>query len=382
MTPTTMKRIAADLGVSITTVSKVLNNHADIGPATRAKVLARVEELGYRPNAVARSLSLRRSHTLGVVIPDLMHSFFVEVVAGIEAVASARGYGLLLCSSTENPRKERSELEMLRSRQVDGIVLASVHGSHNSELLQRIAMHGALVMIDRDDHPRVRCHRVLTDDELVGRMATEHLLAQGRRAIGHLAGPPITHARRREAGYRAALHDAGFDPPESWIVRGGFMEADGYQAMQTLLAAEPPIDAVFAANDPAAIGAMQAIWDAGLTVPDDVAVVGAGDIAHGDLLRIPLTTVGWAKEELGRRAAELIFEQLTAREELAFRRVIIPPRMVVRESCGAGASETAVTRPPGAARAKIMVGCERVQPHSRARPIQTPRFAAGSKRPR
>jgi LacI family transcriptional regulator len=243
-------------------------------------------------------------------------------------------------------------------------------------------MHGALVMIDRDDHPRVRCHRVLTDDELVGRMATEHLLAQGRRAIGHLAGPPITHARRREAGYRAALHDAGFDPPESWIVRGGFMEADGYQAMQTLLAAEPPIDAVFAANDPAAIGAMQAIWDAGLTVPDDVAVVGAGDIAHGDLLRIPLTTVGWAKEELGRRAAELIFEQLTAREELAFRRVIIPPRMVVRESCGAGASETAVTRPPGAARAKIMGGCERVQPHSRARPIQTPRFAAGSKRPR
>ena len=115
MTPTTMKRIAADLGVSITTVSKVLNNHADIGPATRARVLARVDELGYRPNAVARSLTLRRTHTLGVVIPDLMHSFFVEIVAGIEAVASARGYGLLLCSSTEDPRKERPELEMLRA---------------------------------------------------------------------------------------------------------------------------------------------------------------------------------------------------------------------------------------------------------------------------
>jgi LacI family transcriptional regulator len=322
MTPTTMKRIAADLGVSITTVSKVLNHHADIGPATRARVLARVEELGYRPNAVARSLTLRRTHTLGVVIPDLMHSFFVEVVAGLESVASARGYGLLLCSSTENPRKERSELEMLRARQVDGIVLASVHGSHNSELLQRIAAQvGALVMIDRDDHPRVRCHRVLTDDELVGRMATEHLLAQGRRAVAHIAGPSITHARRREAGYVAALRDAGLEPRQDWIARGGFMDADGYQAMQRLLELDSPIDAVFAANDPAAIGAMKAIWDAGLRIPDDVAIVGAGDIAHGDLLRVPLTTIGWSKEDLGRRAAELIFNQIEAPDEVAFKRI-------------------------------------------------------------
>jgi len=345
MPPTTMKRIAADLGVSITTVSKVLNHHADIGQATRARVLARVEELGYRPNAVARSLTLRRTHTLGVVIPDLMHSFFVEIVAGLESVASARGYGLLLCSSGENPRKERSELEMLRARQVDGIVLASVHGSNNSELLQRIAaLGGALVMIDRDDHPRVRCHRVLTDDELVGRMATEHLLAQGRRAIAHIAGPPLTHARRREAGYLAALRGAGLEPRPAWISRGGFMDADGYQAMQRLLTLDPPIDAVFAANDPAAIGAMRAIWEAGLLVPDDIAIVGAGDIAHGDLLRVPLTTIGWSKEELGRRAAELIFDQIGGREDGAFRRIVIPPRLVLRASCGASAGATPTAR--------------------------------------
>jgi LacI family transcriptional regulator len=333
MTPTTMKRIAADLGVSITTVSKVLNHHADIGEATRARVLAHVEELGYRPNAVARSLTLRRTHTLGIVIPDLMHSFFVEIIAGIESVASARGYGLLLCSSTEDPKKERSELEMLRARQVDGIVLASVHGSHNFELLQRLAAQvGALVMIDRDDHPRVRCHRVLTDDELVGRMATEHLLSQGRRAIAHIAGPPITHARRRESGYVSALRDAGIEPKPGWIARGGFMDADGYQAMKRLLELDQPIDAVFAANDPAAIGAMRAIWEAGLTIPDDIAVIGAGDIAHADLLRVPLTTIGWSKEELGRRAAELIIDQLAGRDDGTVRRVIIPPRLLVRSS--------------------------------------------------
>ena len=112
-----MKRIAGELGVSITTVSKVLNNHDDISPATRARVMAKVEELGYRPNAVARSLTLRRTHTLGIVIPDLMHSFFVEIVAGLETVASARGYGILLCSSNEDPAKERQELDMLRQRQ-------------------------------------------------------------------------------------------------------------------------------------------------------------------------------------------------------------------------------------------------------------------------
>src|SRR5262250_2955862 len=151
MPQTTMKRIAGELGVSITTVSKVLNNHGDISQATRSRVLAKVEELGYQRNAVARSLTLRRTHTLGIVIPDLMHSFFVEIIAGIEPVASARGYGLLLCSSAEDPLKERSELELLRARQVDGIVLASAHGVGNSELLQQLVKHGTtLVMIDRD----------------------------------------------------------------------------------------------------------------------------------------------------------------------------------------------------------------------------------------
>src|SRR5437868_11602625 len=133
-----MKRIAGELGVSITTVSKVLNNHADISDATRTRVLAKVEELGYQRNAVARSLSLRRTHTLGIVIPDLMHSFFVEVIAGIEPVASHRGYGVLLCSSSEDPAKERSELEMLRGRQVDGIVVALAHASGNPDILQHL----------------------------------------------------------------------------------------------------------------------------------------------------------------------------------------------------------------------------------------------------
>src|SRR5215212_6106922 len=136
MAQTTMKRIAGELGVSVTTISKVLNNHGDISDATRDRVLAKIEELGYQRNAVARSLTLRRTHTIGMVIPDLLHSFFVEIIAGMEPVVSERGYGLLLCSSGENPAKERSELQLLHGRQVDGIVLASAHGSANVEILR------------------------------------------------------------------------------------------------------------------------------------------------------------------------------------------------------------------------------------------------------
>src|SRR5438105_3907659 len=176
----TMKRVAAELGVSITTVSKVLNNQPDIGPATRARVLKKVDELGYRPNAVARSLSLKRTNTLGVVIPDLMHSFFVEIVAAIESVVSARGYALLLCSSVEDAHKERTDLEVLHQRQVDGLVFASANATSNGDLLRGLIAAGrGLVMIDRDDHPEIRCHRVLTDDEQVGWLATTHLMALG-----------------------------------------------------------------------------------------------------------------------------------------------------------------------------------------------------------
>jgi len=338
MHQTTMKRIAGELGVSITTVSKVLNNHADISEATRSRVLAKVEELGYQRNAVARSLTLRRTHTLGIVIPDLMHSFFVEIIAGIEPVASVRGYGLLLCSSGEDPGKERSELDMLRGRQVDGVVLASASAMGNTDMLLQLTRLGtSLVMIDRDDHPSVKCHRVLTDDERVGQLATSHLLDGGRRAIAHIGGPNIQHAKRREKGWRDALRARGIKAPDDWIVRGGFMEADGYRSMKRMLTVRPRIDAVFAANDPAAIGAMKAIWEAGLRVPQDIAVVGAGDIALGDLLRVPLTTVGWSRTDQGRHAAELLLRGLEdGPGNQTPKRVIIPPRLIVRESSGTG----------------------------------------------
>ncbi len=331
----TMRRLAEELGVSITTVSKVLNNQPDIGEATRKRVLAKVAELGYRRNAVARSLTLRRTHTLGVIVPDLMHSFFVEIVTAVEALISSRGYGLLVANLAEDPAKERVHLEMLLERQVDGVILASSPGTSNSDLLRRVGTLGkGLVYIERDDHPKIKCHRVLTDDLEVGRLATEHLIGLGHKAIAHISAQSLVHAMRREEGYREAMGKHGLKVQPQWIVPGGFLQDQGYDAMQRLLKTAPEVTAVFAVNDPAAIGAMKALWESGVRVPEDITVVGAGDIAHGDMLRVPLTTVSWSRRDLGTTAAKLILDQLEAHPTGPFERVIIPPRLIVRSSCG------------------------------------------------
>ena len=240
---TTMKRIAGELGVSITTVSKVLNNRDDIGHATRARVLAKVAELGYQPNAVARSLTLRRTHTLGVVIPDLMHSFFVEIIAGIEPVASARGYGLLLCSSSEDPRqgaRRSSRCSGSARWTASSSASANAVGQHRPAAAADVARHRA-----GHDRPRRSSRRPVRPRRhrrRGGRAAGDGASASSRggSAIAHIAGPPIVHAKRRDRRLsRRAAGARRSSAMPNWIVRGGFMEADGYRAMKKLLAVKP-----------------------------------------------------------------------------------------------------------------------------------------------
>ncbi len=332
----TMRHVADALGVSITTVSKVLNNRGDIGHEMRGRVLAKVEELGYRPNAVARSLTLRRTNTLGVIVADLMHSFFVEIVTSIEEYLHPRGYGLLLCNVGEDPVRQRPQLQMLLDRQVDGVILASVDPDHSNTLLARLIAAGkGLVLIDRDDHQALDCHRVLTDDQKVGQMATEHLIALGHRRIAHLQGPRLTHAIRREQGYRTAMAQHGLAVSPNWLVPCGFRERDGYQSIMRLGEVAPDVTAVFVANDSAAIGALEGARARGWEVPRDISIVGAGGIAHIDMLRVPLTTVSWSRSEMGVGAARLMLDQIDHHPNGPFRRVIVPPTLVARDSSGA-----------------------------------------------
>ena len=327
--PVTLEDIARALNVSKMTVSRAINNHPEISSETRARILATAQKMKYRPNQFARALTTKQSYLIGIVVPDLMHSYFAEICRGVEAHARPAGYQNLICSTDEEARKEMDEIEALLSR-TDGLIVASALLTNEAKFYRRLISEGAhIVLIDRllDG---LRCSAVTTDDVQVGRLATEHLIQLGHRRIGHLRGPNVSTSLKRFEGYQQAMKKARLKPLNRDC---GFTELDGYTAMQKWIAAGDLPSAIFAANDPAAIGAMQAMNDAGLKVPDDVAFVGAGSIHYGDMLRVPLTTVAWSTAQMGRAAAGLLLELIDGKNKGPRPRTItVSPTLVIRQS--------------------------------------------------
>ena len=331
--PTTLGDIARALNVSKMTVSRAINNHPEINAETRARVLAAAQKMNYRPNQFARALTSKHSYLIGIVVPDLMHSYFAEICRGVESHARPAGYQNLICSTDEDARKELDETEALSTR-TDGLIVAS--SLNETRVYRRLLREGGkIVLIDRllDG---LRCPAVTTDDVQVGRLATEHLIKLGHRRIGHLRGTSASTSQGRFEGYKQTMSKARLRVDKSLVHDCGFTESDGRAAMTDWIANGDLPTAIFAANDPAAIGAMSALNDAGLGVPNDVAIVGAGNIHYGDMLRVPLTTVSWSTAAMGQAAAELLLELIEGKTKSAKpRRVIIPPELVVRRSCGA-----------------------------------------------
>ena len=329
--PVTLEDIARALNVSKMTVSRAINVHPEISRQTRARILAMAQKMKYRPNQFARALTTNHSYLIGIVVPDLMHSYFAEICRGVETHARPAGYQNLICSTDEEARKEKDEIEALLSR-TDGLIVASALPASEAKFYKRLLSEGAnIVLIDRllDG---LRCSAVTTDDIKVGLLATEHLIKLGHRKIGHLRGPDVSTSLKRLQGYQQAMKKAGLKP----VIRDcGFTESDGYDAMKKWIAAGDLPEAIFASNDPAAIGAMSAMSEAGLSVPGDVALVGAGSIHYGDMLRVPLTTVSWSKSEMGQAAANLLLELIDGKKK-ARRVVTVPPELLIRESCGRG----------------------------------------------
>ena len=326
----TMRDIAEDLKVSIVTVSKVLRSEGSISEATRRRVLQRAKELNYQANWVARSLVTRRTYTIGLLLPDFTHPFFAEIAKAIAETIRPRGYHTVIAYFEEDPELERSEAESLLARQVDGLIVASAQSSQDwfSRLRARKV---PLVLIDRPI-PGARTSFVGVNNEALGRLATRHLITQGCRHIAHLRGPGNGIAAARLAGYRRALRSYGLRVPGRFVVDASFGDQSGYQAMKQLLRTDPAPDGIFCYNDPVAIGAMRAIKEAGLQVPQDIAVVGAGNVHYSDVLAVPLTTVDQDTFATGRRAAELLLCHIEAERSLPPRKVWIQPKLVLRES--------------------------------------------------
>jgi LacI family transcriptional regulator len=337
--PTTLEDIARALNVSKMTVSRAINNHPEINQDTRARILEVAQKMNYRPNQFARALTTSRSFLIGIVVPDLMHSYFSEICRGVESKARPSGYQNLICSTDEEPRKELDEIEALLSR-TDGLIVASSLADQDVKFYRQLLRDNArIVLIDRVLEG-LKCSHVVTDDLEVGRLATNHLIKLGHREIGHLRGTNVSTSIKRFEGYSRAMSDAGLKSSTSISRECGYTESDGYRAMKVWITEGGLPTAIFAANDPAAIGAMSALYEAGIKVPDDVALVGAGKIHYGDMLRVPLTTVAWSTMEMGQFAADLILEAI-ASEENQSREVIMKPELVIRASCGSAAVDRA-----------------------------------------
>jgi LacI family transcriptional regulator len=334
----TIVDIARRLGISAMTVSRALTGNPEVSEKTRQKVLRCAQELGYRPNRWARSLVTRKTSIVAVVVPDISHSFFAEITRGIEEVVQKAGYNLLLCHSSQNPVKESSEIEMLVESRIEGIIVASEQPEKSAAIFEELRANDIpFVLVDRffQGHS---FPSVLVDDLVVGRLATEHLIKLGHRRIAHIRGPKLSPASLRYRGFMQAVKAHHLEIHKEWIVRGNFDIPSGREAMQRLLNTFPRPTAVFAANDPMAIGALHACRETGVQVPADISIVGAGNIEGMDHPNPFLTTIDWPRQELGRTAANYLIEAIrnppTAKASALCR--VFSPCLLIRQS----------TRPP------------------------------------
>jgi LacI family transcriptional regulator len=329
-----LKDIARDLDLSVVTISKVLRDHPDISSETRERVLKRMKELNYRPNLAARALVTGRSYIAGLVVPDLVHPFFGQVAKAISSVLRKKGYSLVLSSSEDDPELEQQEIDQLLARRVDVLIVASTQST--VETFRKLEEQKVpYVLLDRR-FDGLAANFVGVDDEAVGALATTHLVEVGCRRIAHLGGPGVSTALGRAGGFRLALRANHLaSPPEYVLMRehgDDAGEASGYDAMKRLLELKRRPDGVFCYNDPTAMGAMKAVLEAGLRIPEDVAIAGCGNVAYADFLRVPLTSVDQQCEAIGERTARMALGILESGAQAKHKTVLLEPKLVVRAS--------------------------------------------------
>jgi LacI family transcriptional regulator len=314
----------------------VLNNSGYVSAATRARVEAAIQELGYVPNRVARSLRLKRTHTLALVVTDITNPFWTTVVRGVEDAANAAGFTVILCNTDESPTKQDAYLQVLLQSRVDGILFTPVHSAPEPvELVQR--QNVPIVVLDRRV-PGAKVDVVRGDSEGGAYTLVRHLLDLGHTRIAALSGPEtVSTSVERVAGYRRALREAGVHEDAEWVRYGQFTQQFGYRATTEVLEDDPRPTAVFAANNFIAVGALRSLRDTGLRVPEDVSLVSFDDLASVVLIDPFFTVADQPAYEMGQRATELLIERLSEPAANGYKEIVLPTQIVVRRSCGPAA---------------------------------------------
>lgn len=327
----TMKDVARQAGVSTSTVSHVINNNRFVSEQVREKVEQAIRELNYAPSALARSLKIRQTRTIGMLLTASSNPFYAEVVRGVENSCYERGYSLILCNTEGDEERMNRSLETLMQKRVDGLLLMCTE-THlpSAEILNR---YPSVPMVMMDWAPFEGRGDIIQDNALLGgEMATRHLIERGYRRIACIAGPQDkTPARLRLEGFHKAMAAHGLTVPDGYVVDGDFEFQGGFNAMTQLLALEPVPEAVFTSNDAMAVGVYHALYKAGLQVPQDIAVMGYDNIELARYLTPPLTTVHQPKDELGELAIDTLIHRMGA-PDASQQTLVLTPELVERGS--------------------------------------------------
>lgn len=327
----TIRDVAKAAGVSATTVSRVFNHSELVNTKTQKHVRAVATQMGYRPNATAQSLSHGRTKALGVVVPAPHGEFFSEIIRGIDEVAQEAEHYLLISSVHYSVSESEAALNALRGR-ADGLLIMTTHVEAQKNVLTGAEIDVPVVFMNSAmEESSYDAFEI--ENQSGAYAATRHLIERGYSRIGIILGPPDSHdVRERIAGYRAALSEAGIDPDVQPVIEGDFTQASGYAAGQQILDLDPIPDAFFSCNDYMAIGAMAALQEAGIRIPDDIAIAGFDDIPSARYTTPSLTTVRVPVYDLGRRAAERLITMIRTEGATSPCHRTLPSKLVVRSS--------------------------------------------------
>ncbi len=329
----TLREVAQLVGVSPATVSRVLNGYPHISEDVRNNVLDAIDRLGYRPNRVAQRLRAARSNLVGLVVTDITNPFFNLIMSSVETVFFERGFSVLMSNTNADPQKEMDYLRTMENEEIAGLIIAPT--SENSSRVVELAERGLpVVVIDRRMDSKY-IDSVLSNNVEGAYLAVSHLITLGHRSIAHIGGPHhLTSGRERYEGYRRAMQDAHLVVESGWVQTGDHRHESGYECVLSLLELNPIPTAIFVSNNMMTLGALNAIHDQGIRVPEEVAVVGFDDMPWSISLNPPLTTVAQPILQIGYEAASLLLERIN-QPDLSARTVVLETQLVVRASCGA-----------------------------------------------
>jgi LacI family transcriptional regulator, galactose operon repressor len=328
-----MRDVGRKAGVSAMTVSRVINGREGVDPDTQRRVEEAIAALDFVPNRIARGLISQKTQTIGLIVPDFVNPFFAPVVRGAETAARRAGYRVLLCNSEGDLRLEREYIEDLVSHRVEGLLLAPASDRSRGSILALLRGGFPLVLIDRA-LPNVDCDLIVSDSAAGARRLVEHLIAIGHRHIAHITDVDDTSTgRERLRGYREALEHAGIPIQEELVFRTTVDQMGGYRAAQQILAMHRLPTAIFTVNNMTVVGAMQALREQGLTVPQDMGLVCFDDVEHLAVLSPFLTVIDQPAETFGSLGAQLLFERITGKAGPRSRRIVLQTDLIVRESC-------------------------------------------------